>query len=89
MRDKYASLWLDIFEQGLATGDVDSRVDLSILIPYFLGGINRIPEWFRRNKFMLGDVVAIATDTLLHGVLKPRVAGSKRRAASLVQAVGR
>jgi AcrR family transcriptional regulator len=73
MREKYASLWVRIFEQGIAAGDVNADVDLSILIPYLLGGINRIPEWFRRNKFAMSDVVAMATDTLLHGIMKVHV----------------
>ncbi len=73
MREKYASLWVRIFEQGVVAGDVETDVDLSILIPYLLGGINRIPEWFRRSKFAMSDVVETATDTLLHGIMKARV----------------
>jgi AcrR family transcriptional regulator len=73
MREKYASLWVRVFQQGISAGDVETDVDLSILIPYFLGGINRIPEWFRRNRFAMPDVVATVTDTLLHGIMKARV----------------
>lgn len=89
MRDKYATLWIRLFEQGRASGEIDAQVNLPLLIAYLLGGINRIPEWFRRTKFTLSDVLDMATNTLLHGVLRPPASGSERKAGRLVHANAR
>lgn len=71
MRQAYAELWVRLFQDGMASGHVDPALDLSIFVPYFLGGLNRVQEWFRRGKSESGDVAAIAVSTLLRGISTP------------------
>ena len=83
MRDKYAKLWFQLFESGIDAGDIDPHVNLNIFVPYFLGGLNRVPEWFRQRRAKNSDVVEVVTRALLFGVaVRPSrsksVAGRRR-----------
>ena len=68
MRDKYAKLWFRLFESGIDDGDIDPYVNLNLFVPYFLGGLNRVPEWVRQRRAKNSDVVEMATRALLFGV---------------------
>lgn len=68
MRDKYAKLWFRLFEDGVKEGDIDANINLNVFIPYFLGGLNRVPEWCRHKKVKSSEVAEIATRVLLNGV---------------------
>lgn len=68
MREKYAQLWRDLFAAGVDGGEVDPAIDLAIVIPYFLGGLNRVPEWIRASGATSDTVTALATTMLLKGV---------------------
>lgn len=68
MRETYAQLWHDLFAGGVATGEVDPGIDLSLLVPYFLGGLNRVPEWMRASGASSDQVAALAITTLLCGI---------------------
>ena len=86
MRDKYAKLWFRLFESGIDEGDIDPHVNLNLFVPYFLGGLNRVPEWFRQTRGKSSDVVEIATRALLFGVAaqpsRSKAAGGNRLARS-------
>jgi hypothetical protein len=68
MRTKYAELWFRLFQDGIDNGEVEATVDLAAFVPYFLGGLNRVPEWVHHKKFRNLDVAAMITATLLKGV---------------------
>jgi AcrR family transcriptional regulator len=68
MRRRYANLWTGLLEDGVRRGEVDPRVDLSLFIPYFLGGLSRVPEWIHATKAKSGEVARLATITLLKGI---------------------
>jgi AcrR family transcriptional regulator len=68
MRDKYAKIWFGIFEDGVKSGEIDPGINLSLFVPYLLGALNRVPEWFRQTKFKSTDIVDVVTKTLLSGV---------------------
>ncbi|WP_336812997.1 TetR/AcrR family transcriptional regulator [Bosea sp. MMO-172] len=68
MREKYAQLWRDLFAAGVDGGEVDPAIDLAIVIPYFLGGLNRVPEWIRASGATSDTVTTLATTMLLRGV---------------------
>ncbi len=69
MREKYAHLWHELFAGGVAGGDVDPGTDLGILVPYFLGGLNRVPEWIRASGAGSDAVASLATATVLKGIV--------------------
>ncbi|MBM0206459.1 TetR/AcrR family transcriptional regulator [Micromonospora sp. STR1s_5] len=84
MRDTYAGLWFELFTFGVEQKEVDRDLDLTLFVPYFLGGLNRVPEWFRPRKAKSSDVAAMAAETLLHGVLAGktvRTSAASRKAA--------
>jgi AcrR family transcriptional regulator len=68
MRDKYAKLWFRLFESGIDDGEIDPHVNLNLFVPFFLGGLNRVPEWVRQRRGKSSDVAEMATRTLLFGV---------------------
>lgn len=72
MREKYAHLWHELFAGGIASGDVDAGIDLGVLVPYFLGGLNRVPEWIRASGASSEAVAALATATVLQGIVRRR-----------------
>jgi len=72
MRESYARLWHDLFTGGVASGAVDADIDLRLLVPYFLGGLNRIPEWIRTSGANGEQVGKLAIATLLDGIAAKR-----------------
>ena len=68
MRGKYAKLWYDMFADGVWRNRVDANVNLKILVPYYLGALNRVPEWIHVSGSNDEDVAALAVNTLLKGV---------------------
>ena len=68
MREKYAKLWYDLFSDGVWRNEADANVNLKILVPYYLGGLNRVPEWLRASGCTSDDVAVLATDVLLKGI---------------------
>lgn len=69
MREKYAMLWHGLFAEGLTDGNVSSDVDLKLLVPYFLGGLNRVPEWIHVSGASSDAIADLATSILLKGIL--------------------
>ncbi|WID98016.1 TetR/AcrR family transcriptional regulator [Bosea vestrisii] len=72
MRETYARLWHDLFAGGVASGAVDADIDLRLLVPYFLGGLNRVPEWIRTSGANGEQVARLAIATLLDGISAKR-----------------
>ncbi len=68
MRETYAQLWHDLLAGGVASREVDAGIDLRLLVPYFLGGLNRVPEWMRASGASSDQVAALAVATLLDGI---------------------
>ena len=68
MREKYAQLWHDLFAGAVASGEAANGQDLHLLVPYFLGGLNRVPEWMRASGASSDQVAALAITTLLDGI---------------------
>ncbi|MCP4561721.1 MAG: hypothetical protein GY837_14465, partial [Bosea sp.] len=68
MREKYAQLWHDLFAGGIASGEVDAGIDLRLLVPYFLGGLSRVPEWMRASGASSEQVTELAIKILLGGI---------------------
>lgn len=68
MREKYARLWYDLLADGARRGELDNAVELHLLVPFFLGALNRIPEWLRTTGATAEDIAVLATRLLLQGV---------------------
>ena len=84
MRNQYANLWVKLLKLGVEQGEVAPELDLLIVVPYVLGGLNRIPEWYHPAKFRTQDVSAVACSILLNGLTLASTSApgrSKRRAA--------
>lgn len=71
MRQAYAQLWFDLFAEGMRTEEVDPGLDLAIFVPYLLGALNRVHEWFRPHLTTLGAVTDMVVRAHLHGIRKP------------------
>ena len=68
MREKYALVWYDMLADGARRGELDNALELHLLVPFFLGALNRIPEWLRTAGATAEDVTALATRVLFQGV---------------------
>lgn len=68
MREKYARLWHELFADGVASGEAANGHDLRLLVPYFLGGLNRVPEWSRSSGASGEQIAGLAVATLLDGI---------------------
>jgi len=72
MRQKYSNFWIKLLSEGVASGDIRSNVDLTILVSYLLGGLNRIPEWYRAGKKDDDKVAKLISSTIMNGILASR-----------------
>lgn len=86
MRERYAGLWYELFAEGARRGEIDAAVDMHLVVPFFLGALNRIPEWLRTTGATAEDIGALATRVVLQGVgsslqVRPPDAGSGRKTA--------
>lgn len=68
MRKQYTEYWISIIESGKNTGDVRSDLNTSIFTNYFLGGLNRIPEWFHSEAMNIDDVIDTVTLSFWEGI---------------------
>ena len=71
-RKSYARLWFDLFNDGIKRGEIASELNLEIFVPYFLGGLNRVPEWFNSVRSDNKRVAHLAAAVLLDGVAVAR-----------------
>ena len=71
-RKSYAKVWFDLFNEGIKRGEVASDLNLEIFVPYFLGGLNRVPEWFNSVRSDNKRVAHLAATVLLEGVAVAR-----------------
>lgn len=72
MRQTYANFWIKLLADGVASGDVRANLDLPILASYLLGGLNRVPEWYRPTKKDGDKVLRLIVSTALNGILANR-----------------
>lgn len=70
MREKYAQLWRDLFQAGIASGDLDPDLDVKLFVPYFLGGLNRVPEWIHASGSTSEVITDLATNILVRGIFR-------------------
>ena len=68
VREKYAELWRNLLTEGIASGHVGSDTDLKVLVPYFLGGLYRVPGWIRASGRNSSEIADFATTLLLEGM---------------------
>ena len=61
MREKYAQLWYDLLADGARRSELDNAVEIHLLVPFFLGALNRIPEWLRTTGATAEDIAPLAT----------------------------
>lgn len=74
MRHKYADFWVAMLLAAKKSGDVRSDLDLDIFVPFFLAGLNRIPEWFNGKKMSEKKVSREVANIFLSGI---RPAGAR------------
>lgn len=75
-RQRYASMWLELLDSGVKTGEVDPTINLGIFVPYFLQGLNRIPEWFSPSRMTTDGVCDVIFSTTLKGILRVPAEGA-------------
>ena len=64
----------------MARGKVSTDVNLKVLVPYFLGGLYRVPGWIRSSGCTSGEIAIFATSVLLHGIgHSPKRAGTSSK----------
>ena len=67
-RQRYATLWFELIDAGVRSGEVDPALNLGIFVPYLIQGLNRIPEWFSPSRMTIDGVCAVIFSTTLKGI---------------------
>lgn len=62
-RRTYAEIWKVLIEQGIRSGVVRTDIDAKILVPFMLGSMNRVVEWYN-PKYMTIDQVCRTIQTI-------------------------
>lgn len=68
IRNLYAKFWIGLIEEGQRAGAVRADLDPQIFVPYFLSGLNRVPEWVRPGPKSLDDIIEMIRTTMLDGI---------------------
>lgn len=68
MRQKYAKFWYGLIKGGQDAGEYRSDLDIDTFLPFFLGGLNRVPEWFHADRMDPVKIADSIVDTLLSGL---------------------
>lgn len=71
-RRAYALIWRELLAEGQRSGEIDPKVDLGILVPFLLQGLNRIPEWFSPSRMTIAGVCETIFATTLRSILSDR-----------------
>lgn len=71
MRQQYAEFWVQLFEEAMRSGEVAPDLEVSIVVPYLLGGLNRIPEWYQPKHMDIGRIADVVSESMLHGFRAP------------------
>lgn len=75
-RRAYAQIWYGLMEQGIREGVVRDDIELRILVPFVLTGMNRAIEWFRPGRMPIGAVCDAAVRINLDGgIVRPGARG--------------
>jgi AcrR family transcriptional regulator len=72
MRQKYANFWIQLISDGVPSGEVRSNIDLPIFVSYLLGGLNRVPEWYRPGGKVDDKIAREIASVVLNGILLSR-----------------
>lgn len=69
-RRQYESLFISVVQQGIASGEMRSDIDLRIEVRTILGALNWTPEWFSPDgELGAAEVGKHMANTLLRGIL--------------------
>lgn len=74
MRDKrreYAQIWYDLIEEGIREGVIRADMNVRILVPFLLGSMSRVQEWFNPKYMTIDQVCDHVISMLLAGALAP------------------
>ena len=72
VRQKYANFWIEMMEYGIQCGEIRRDLDVPTFVPYFLGGLNRVPEWFHPTFMKTEQVTETICSTVLTGIWTPK-----------------
>lgn len=79
-RRAYAQIWYDLMEQGIREGVVRDDIELRVLVPFVLTGMNRAIEWFQPGRMSIAEVCDAAVRINLEGgILRPGTARAAPR----------
>lgn len=89
-RRVYAQIWYDLFEQGVASGEVRSDIEPKLMVTFILAGMSRVMEWYNSRRMSVEDVCDLAVQLFLNGGVlaqpaKPEKRWKKSRFFSLQQ----
>ncbi|RQP04145.1 MAG: TetR/AcrR family transcriptional regulator [Paracoccus sp. BP8] len=70
-RREYAQIWYDLIEEGIDRGVIRPGMNLRILVPFLLGSMSRVQEWFSPKHMTIDEVCDHVIRLLLEGALAP------------------
>lgn len=70
-RREYAEIWYDLIEEGIREGVIRGDVNVRVLVPFLLGSMSRVQEWFNPKHMTIDEVCADVIRLLLEGAVAP------------------
>lgn len=66
-RRVYAQIWYDLFEQGVANGEIRSDVEPKLMVTFILAGMSRVMEWYNPRRMSMDEVCNLSVQLFLNG----------------------
>lgn len=67
LRGKYESLWRGLLEEGMATGQLRTDLDPSVMRLFLLGGMNTTVEWYQPGGLPLDELAEQYANLFIEG----------------------
>lgn len=66
-RRNYAEIWRVLIEEGVRVGVVRTDIDIKIMVPFMLGSMNRVVEWYNPKYMTIDQVCKTLQKIYLNG----------------------
>lgn len=66
-RRVYAQIWYDLFDEGVAKGEIRNDIESKLMVTFILAGMSRVMEWYNPRRMGVDEVCDLSVQLFLNG----------------------